>query len=360
MAILDPSSMATLSAMIAEALEVAIGSAAGQARHEATATAPRVPPVSCPAFHTNEGTVYDYLGAELDNVPKFLVASKRPEEVTYENLRKILETHFDKKWNKFVKSIKFRQITQQKNENNGQFILREPRIAIFATKSSQKTQKTFDDACEIANTLEATHNTALEVNTGTPAVEATYKLGYERPKTTRSQPPPASQKHYNLRQKGFADRCLCNGGGGNHVQNQCRFRDARCRNCNKKGHIAQVCKSRRFNRDESTTDYLFRPPHYLLRTFIGKRSKWSKPSATLHFADHINLNGMFASKMPIQSLTDAESSADQKSKLIELLEDHRDIFSDIPGKLVGPPATVHLKPDASPIFSNRRSANATQ
>ncbi|XP_041785733.1 uncharacterized protein K02A2.6-like [Anopheles merus] len=72
------------------------------------------------------------------------------------------------------------------------------------------------------------------------------------------------------------------------------------------------------------------------------------------FSDQIDINSMFAPNVSVQSVTDTEPSAIQKSKLNDLLENFREVFSDTPGKLIGPPAKVHLKPGATPIFSKAR------
>ena len=68
------------------------------------------------------------------------------------------------------------------------------------------------------------------------------------------------------------------------------------------------------------------------------------------FSDQIDINSMFAPNVSVQSVTDTEPSAIQKSKLNDLLENFREVFSDTPGKLIGPPAKVHPKPGATPIF----------
>ena len=44
-------------------------------------------------------------------------------------------------------------------------------------------------------------------------------------------------------QSGPRERCQCCG-RNNHVTSQCRFKDAICHGCNKKGHIKPVCPKR--------------------------------------------------------------------------------------------------------------------
>lgn len=64
-----------------------------------------------------------HMGAELNNALKFLVCPRKPEDLTYDEIKLTL-THFDRTKNKYAKSIKFRHITQQKKETIANFVLR--------------------------------------------------------------------------------------------------------------------------------------------------------------------------------------------------------------------------------------------
>lgn len=44
-------------------------------------------------------------------------------------------------------------------------------------------------------------------------------------------------------------------------------------------------------------------------------------------------------------------TAEQTDRLNGLLRKYDDVFSETPGKLVGPPVTVHLKPGTTPVFA---------
>ncbi|XP_062708108.1 uncharacterized protein K02A2.6-like [Aedes albopictus] len=70
------------------------------------------------------------------------------------------------------------------------------------------------------------------------------------------------------------------------------------------------------------------------------------------FVEQINLNRLFSE--PINSINSSELTADQTTRLSSLLDGFADVFSDVPGKLVGPPAKVHLKSDVSPVFVKAR------
>lgn len=73
------------------------------------------------------------------------------------------------------------------------------------------------------------------------------------------------------------------------------------------------------------------------------------------FVDQINMNRMFTSSPSINALMSTELNPSEETRLAELLTNYEDVFSDVPGKLVGPPARVHLKPGATPIFVKARN-----
>ncbi|XP_058836807.1 uncharacterized protein K02A2.6-like [Topomyia yanbarensis] len=313
-----------------------------------------------------------------------------------------------------------------------------PRIPSFTKKP-----ETFNDAYGIAHTLEATRNTAREVNAGPSHFEETNKLGYEnlKTKTKSSYKQSRDTSGENQRNSSFQNSGggPCNGCGGQHLRIYCRFRDIRCHNCDKKGHIAKVCRSKSKN---SSTDQVQsqepsseidlvttqvndiissgkkmidvkidgRPLQMELDTgapcgiIAESRLRAIKPKLSLqktdrqfssytghridclgriavnvsvgtttrrlnlyvvsgesdslfgrewisHFADQINLNRIFTSEASINSITCTELSSDQAAQLSSTLDNFNDIFSDIPGKLVGPPAKVHLKPGVNPVFA---------
>nr|XP_029733914.1 uncharacterized protein K02A2.6-like [Aedes albopictus] len=496
--------MEALSAMIAQALRASIGNVveqvnAGQQAGDAAAPSPKVPPFTMPQYRSSEETsVADYfnrfewalqlslipeaqyanfarvhMGAELNNALKFLVTPREPSEIPYTELRTTLENHFDRRRNKFVESVKFRHIVQQKGESVSQFALRLKQGAAYCEYGEfldrmlieqllhgleardicdeiiAKSPTTFKDAYDIAHALEATRNTAREINMGTspPYPEAANKLGYEKPRTKKSQPrhrsPSFQQKQYaneprseseeKPRAKTYPNSAggssSCNGCGGQHLRSQCRFRDARCNVCNKKGHIARV-QSRETPASEvdlvqslnqvssvgkkmidvgidgrhlqmeldtgapcgivgESTLRKIKPKFSLLPTdrqfssYTGHRINClgrlpvqvsvgsttrklnlyvvSGESDSLfgrewiaHFVEQINMNRLFSPDSSVNSLQGTELTPDQEAHLSKLLDNFDSIFSEVPGKLVGPPAKVHLKPGVSPVFARAR------
>ena len=133
------------------------------------------------------------MGAELNTSLKFLVAPKQPQEVPYLEKRKILVAHWDQKKNKFVESIKYRTIVQQRDESIAQYVLRLKQGSAYCEYDNfldrmlfeqmlhglterdicdeivAKNPYTFQDALDVALALEATRNIARDINMSQPA-----------------------------------------------------------------------------------------------------------------------------------------------------------------------------------------------
>lgn len=73
-----------------------------------------------------------------------------------------------------------------------------------------------------------------------------------------------------------------------------------------------------------------------------------------HFADQIDLNHMFSAQTSIHSIVNTAMTPDREIRLAKLLDSFANVFSESPGMLVGPPAKVHLKENASPVFAKAR------
>ncbi|XP_071653004.1 uncharacterized protein [Temnothorax longispinosus] len=227
--------------------------------------------------HANYARVY--MGAKLNNALKFLISPRLPEDLTYKELRTILIRHFNRPKNKYVESIKFCLIVQQKGETIAAFALRlrqgsahcqydefidrmliEQFLHGLSTREIcdeiiAKKPSTFAEAYEIANSLEATRNVSNEVKVvgvGT-ASETVYKLGYAsqckrqkkgtHQKSERNkQRNPRFQRQGDKRSSEKKER-ICASCGGPHARDKCRFREAICHNCGQKEHIAKVCKA---------------------------------------------------------------------------------------------------------------------
>ncbi|XP_053699416.1 zinc finger protein 271-like [Sabethes cyaneus] len=271
-----------------------------------------------------------------------------------------------------------------------------------------KSPDTFNAAYTIAHSLEATRNTTRDINTGTPPPaypKATNKLGYEKPRTRKSpqsrQRLPLFQQRTQVNPYIAGESRPCNGCGGQHLINQCRFHNVWCNACGKKGHIAKVCRSEKSQNSStdlvesqetptSETDFVQSLHQVLNVSSTGKKPidveidgrrlqmeldtgapcgiiganesailqlhwtshtvPWSSPCASIH--------RMYIAQIKLISPS-THSRAPNLLRIKQLTcrsfwTTSTTIFSDIPGKLEGPPAKVHLKPGTSPVFARAR------
>ncbi|XP_023305650.2 uncharacterized protein K02A2.6-like [Lucilia cuprina] len=297
---LESNDLRALSQMLADAIQQSTSSALHAATignaQQNTTTRVSTPPVSISGYKAADYTsVQDYftrcewsfqlsriaeaeymkyilvhMGAELNNALKILVSPRVPEDLTYEEIRTTLVDHFDGKRNQYAESVKFRQVMQEKGESVADFSLRLRRAAAYCNYGSSldrmlteqmlyglesssicdeiiaKEPASFKDAYEIAQRLEASHKSAVEmkgnVSGSNPLTESMLKVGYKSSKFgDNSKRAPTRKIASN---SDSLNNTKCYGCGGSHNRDNCKFRNATCYACNKKGHIAKVCKSR--------------------------------------------------------------------------------------------------------------------
>ena len=440
-----------------------------------------------------------YMGAELNDALKILVSPIDPETLAYSQIQGKLIEHFDATRNKYAESIKFRSIAQKPGEAIASFTLRLKQAATYCEYGTfldrmlieqmlaglesremcdeiiGKKPETFTAAYEIAYALEVTRNTANEVKAPnlTSKSGQTNRIGYEKPQTrksgnqqkqgkTASRPQKANQGGNGSSQQSNQSSStqgqptwtqgqhMCAGCGGTHFRSQCKFRNAECRNCGKKGHIARVCRyppssqgTHQVNKEElpatnidlvqylgkiemvgavsSTSKKIFDvkidghlvkmefdsgapvstiskenlskfKPHFTLRKIdrilvdysgnllncIGRTSVTVTFGAATRrnldlyvidgkydslfgdpwieeFVNEIDFKDLYRKTRPVHKLsTQRFVSNEQQQQLDSLLRRFEDVFSDVPGKLVGPAIKMHLKAGANPVFARAR------
>lgn len=124
------------------------------------------------------------------------------------------------------------------------------------TKSSPRSQRTSP-----LHTKSSTHSKPLEtldeVKTVATKPDATNRIRYEKPSsrkncnqrpnsssTRRHQKSPNQARYNQTNQTSTDNQPVCSGCGENHPRSQCRFLNANCLKCVKKGHISKVCRSK--------------------------------------------------------------------------------------------------------------------
>ena len=83
-----------------------------------------------------------------------------------------------------------------------------------------------EKAIRVAQSLEAADKNAKKLKAEEAASTPIHRNGHYR----NARPPAKTKTCY---------RC----GDTDHIATACRFRDAGCKKCHKKGHLARVCKS---------------------------------------------------------------------------------------------------------------------
>ncbi|XP_055611491.1 uncharacterized protein K02A2.6-like [Uranotaenia lowii] len=479
----DPEQLQALTRMLADALKSSLRSLGPlNAAPPAAAAAAKPPSFSVSEYRSSEdSTVADYfkrfewalelskipeeqyahyarvyMGAELNNAIKFLVSPQDPAELPFVDIRNKLVEHFDHPKDKYVESIRFREIIQKKGESVSSFVLRLRQGAAYCQYGEfldrmlteqllhglasrevcdeiiAKKPETFNAAFEVAHTLEATRNSAKEVQTAKPSVygESTNKLGFEKPKTRKGKSIKlSSHKHQRTEPKESAEGNVkkCNGCGGQHKRSECKYRDAECFTCKGKGHISTVCRSGKQKPQHRSTYQVqaHQQPAALVDEvqslskihsvaaskqvinvnidgheipmevdtgapcgIISENKLWSiKPKCVLlksdrQFSSYTGHPIVCLGRLPVNvrigkttrklnlhvvsgnydslfgrewiSQFAAEVNLNKLFSQSHSVHPYEDVFSDTAGKLIGPPASVHLKPGTAPVFAKAR------
>ena len=197
------------------------------------------------------------VGAETYQLIRSLVAPAKPKVKTFDELVKLVQEHHQPIPSAIVQRYKFNSRTQQAGESIAIFVAELRRLAEHC-KFGQTLDEMLRDrlVCGIADSRvqrrllaepDLTLKTALELaqahemaEKGTqqlqqrPQSSSLLKIGQAKTPNHRQQTarPPQQQPRDNL-----CYRC-----GGKHA-GTCRFKDAICHKCKKKGHLARVCRS---------------------------------------------------------------------------------------------------------------------
>ena len=70
---------------------------------------------------------------------------------------------------------------------------------------------------------------------------------------------------------------------GNHSSNLCKFKEAKCYSCSKKGHIAKVCRSKTAGKTLRKTQYV--PQEDSVEEELGLYGVYTKPEVKKYTAN---------------------------------------------------------------------------
>ncbi|CAG2228036.1 unnamed protein product [Mytilus edulis] len=188
---------------------------------------------------------------------RVLLAPVKPGTKSLADLTKLVNDHRDPVPSEIIQRFKFNSITRHSNESVRTFIAAQRSLTEHGNYSDtlhamlrdrlvvgikrDRIQRrllaepnlTFEKTLEIATTMETVEKNAQTIQaSGTNA--AFQKINQV-------------SKSYTRNNSGNSKQGDCYQCGGNHLAAECRFKDAKCHSCKKKGHIAKKCRNKSAN-----------------------------------------------------------------------------------------------------------------
>ena len=194
------------------------------------------------------------VGAETYQLIRSLVAPAKPKEKSFEDLVKVVQEHHQPIPSAIVQRYKFNSHTQKPGESIATFIaelrrlakhcqfdqtldemLRDRLVCGIADSRVQRRLLAEPDltALELAQAQEMAEKGMQQLQQQRPQPSSLLKIGHHKPPIRRKPTARLPQQH----------DCSGNRCGGAHSAANCRFKDAVCHKCKKKGHFAKVCRS---------------------------------------------------------------------------------------------------------------------
>ena len=194
------------------------------------------------------------VGPQTYQLIRNLLAPSKPTDVSFAGIVDAMQKHIQPLPSVIVQRFNFHSRIRHPGESVSAFVAELRKLSehcAFGTTlndmlrdrlvcgiSDQRIQRrllaepdlSFDKALELSVAAEAAERNTRELDKGTkpPSV---HKLSGSGEQPRRGGGAQSSKRCY---------RC-----GGDHNQEQCRFKDSDCHHCGKRGHIAKVCRSRR-------------------------------------------------------------------------------------------------------------------
>ena len=206
------------------------------------------------------------VGDKIYALIKSLCQPGSPGDKKFDELVALVQEHFTPKPSEIVQRYKFYTRTRQAGETVHQFvaalrnlskhcnfgstlnIMMRDRLVVgmddekIQRKLLQEPGLTFEKALEIAVAMETTNKNLKELkNPVGPGEEKVNKVFASKTKGQGSGKP--DQRKYTSKKGPEGKRCFrC---GANHDPNACKYKEETCFNCQKKGHIKTVCRSKK-------------------------------------------------------------------------------------------------------------------
>ncbi|KAG8139206.1 hypothetical protein E2320_001973, partial [Naja naja] len=190
--------------------------------------------------HRKKAYFLSFCGAMVFDTATALLVPQTVKAVSWEDLQELLSNHYSPKPSRIAKRHAFRRRVQAEGETISTYKAALQKAALHSKMSI----------------LSAAEIQGSNSNAGTkPSAPGHYEDIFpdeisetgEDVNCLRGQPPP-QKKNWIPDNKPMQPQTTCMSCGGNHLRSTCQFRNVVCLKCQRKGHLARVCKSgRNFN-----------------------------------------------------------------------------------------------------------------
>ena len=184
-------------------------------------------------------------GAETYQLIRNLVAPGKPTDKTFADLVKLVQEHHTPPPSEIVQRFKFNSRSQRDGESVAEFVSELRRLSEHC-----KFEGTLDDmlrdrlVCGIRDVRTQRRLLAESDLKLKKAFELAQAAEVAEKDSKDLQKPTAGAVHTVSKRPSIPVLDNCSRCGGKHAAATCRFKDAECHFCHKKGHLAKVCRSK--------------------------------------------------------------------------------------------------------------------
>ena len=198
------------------------------------------------ADNKRKDTLFSICGAATYKLVRNLAVPRKPTELTFKGVVDLVQTHYSPKPPVIIQRFKFNTRSQEPGESVANFVASLRAIAQFCEYNALLDEMIRDRlVCGISKTS-IIQRRLLSENDLTLQKAIDLAIGMEiADKNAWDLQKPESTNHvYKIDHKNRSQPVLegvkCYRCGGNHKAPQCRFKEAICHACKKRGHLAKV------------------------------------------------------------------------------------------------------------------------
>ena len=203
------------------------------------------------------------VGSETYHLIKTLVSPDSPGDKSYDELTALVKNHLDPAPSKIVTRFKFGSLSRKEGESIASFVVQLRQLALNCgfTDLEERLRDRFVIGInneKIQTKLlsmddSLTFKTALETALAMESAEVNSKA--IRASTVTTPAAEVQEVHSVAAASSAVPKGKCFSCGGDHFRQSCKFKDATCHSCKKKGHISSVCRSNSKHQSGATSKH---------------------------------------------------------------------------------------------------------